>query len=146
MTKPTKEDKLKVIYEEVARKELTLGCEYEYRNTKDKDIRRGIVLGDWDFDRYFTNIEVWDRYGVDGCLTLTKIIWHPVMIGDIIKYLRDNKTCDMRDYNYDVTWLEVKFRGKHSRPIDDQPIETINFVYNLIVNYKDGSETSTPKA
>lgn len=141
MTKPTKEDKLKVIYEEVARKDLSFGCIFE--EEPDEFAKKWLAT-------------LW-KYGwrwricckMNNSLSVDKVIWHLVMIGDCLQWISNNLIeWDREDPNMDFLFMQVVRERVNwlNKPIDDQEDECINFVYNLIVNYKDGSETSLPEA
>lgn len=57
------------------------------------------------------------------------IIWHPVMIGDVLERVRENDIIvpdlclDLDDYHWQ-NWL--------NKPIDDQDDNTIDFIYSLV--------------
>lgn len=55
--------------------------------------------------------------------------WHPVMIGDVIQYMSDR----MMNY-YDVQLSIIRIRDLYKQPIEDQPDECIEYVYNLFNN------------
>ena len=110
--KMTREKKLEAIYKEMANKELMLGCFYFSNVTRQKEIY------DW---------SIWSNY-------IGEIIGHPVMIGDVIKRIKENREISYWEYL-------VKLLGQLSRPwlrrelglsIDDQAQECVNFVYSLI--------------
>lgn len=71
-----------------------------------------------------------------------KVIWHPVMIGDVLRKIRllagyalDNDLIKKSDFgnviahhNYRITQIWEDFR----KPIEDQSDECIDFVHSLI--------------
>lgn len=147
--KPTKEQMLERIYEVIADKTLSFGCNVHHTWRTHKR----------DHFQYITNYpDV--QYLVDGhkivmfdwkCFICEchewwehKIIWHPIMIGDVLDWIRVNIKASTEADVYmkwpkyvfefsDITtmrllWMWVAVR----KPIDDQSDETIAFVYGLL--------------
>ena len=73
-----------------------------------------ITLEDW--------ISCWERFW-------HKVIWYPVMIGDVLDWIY--KTWSWKDVFHHFNtiapnWVEMR------KPIDNQPIECIEYIYNLL--------------
>lgn len=139
-----REEKIKVIYETIANKERTFGCNYiiKDRNWHEYEVRET----EWEC----VNFTYWDSYEVDEWYDsydinyLVSIIWHPVMIWDVISYLRKpfNTFIEgipvgihlevdsyIKNINSLLTeWIDARL------PIEQQSDECINFVYSLILN------------
>ncbi len=63
--------------------------------------------------------------------TVEEIIGHPVMLWDVLDWLEKNKEID--DKRFEQALSGVYNSWKHKRlPIDDQPEETIDYIYNLL--------------
>lgn len=65
---------------------------------------------------------VWESEEKKDTTYLYKIIWHPVMIGDVIEYFYWDARC--KDFVF--LWRKLK------EPIEDQSDECIDFVYSLL--------------
>lgn len=69
------------------------------------------------------------NYNVDPIM----VIWHPVMIGDVLNWIY--KTWSWKDVFHHFNtiapnWVEMR------KPINDQPIECIEYIYNVIIQKK----------
>ena len=132
----TREEKLEAIYEEIANKELTFGC--KAKHTTKRWLIYDVILV-WQmiyWEKYFVRSDsLW--YDVEWVYEKDwtfETIWHPVMIGDAIKRIKENIEISYWEYL-------VKLLGQLSRPwlwrelglsIDDQSQECIDYVYSLI--------------
>lgn len=116
----TREEKLNAIYKEIADKELSSWCVI-ILNTQD-------ALG----RNYRYTISRGDERPEDE---IKAIIWHPVMIGDVLDWI-DNKM-GVSNHEYEefvinevnmaiLLWLE------YLKPIDEQSDDCVNFIYSLI--------------
>ena len=141
----TREQKISAIYKEMANKELTLGCKVKFSKWIYSIIDRENV---WFLSSY--KGQDWDIYNTivieDGvnsrCYSIEEIIWHPVMIGDVLRQIRllagyalDNDLIKKSDFwnviaqhNYRITQIWEDFR----EPIESQSDECIDYVYSLI--------------
>lgn len=134
----TREEKIKVIYRELANCEFSFGC-------------RVIIDGEelivsW-VDEYFSR----EWFNESRLINLNfsrdekpTIVWHPVMIWDVISYLRKpfntfiegipvgiNLEVDsyIKNINSLLTeWIDARL------PIEQQSDECVNFIYSLIKN------------
>ena len=155
----TREEKLEAIYKEMANKERSIGCRInvkyrayyhwetggEVSYSKEDDL---IVWVDWvarngDIELSKADLSEADpNWYIEALETLVKIIWHPVMIGDVLRQIRllagyalDNDLIKKSDFwnviaqhNYRITQIWEDFR----KPIEDQSDECIDFVHSLI--------------
>lgn len=108
---PTKQDMLDKIYEVIADKTISNGCKYTFW---------------WDIFQVCL-------HSVESCkksLWDIKIIWHPVMIWDVLDWFYMNIELPIRDWREtcDIILLERNIKRK---PIEKQSDECIEYVYNL---------------
>lgn len=134
----TREEKLEAIYEEIANKELTFGC--KAKHTTKRWLIYDVILV-WQmiyWEKYFVRSDsLW--YDVEWVYEKDwtfETIWHPVMIGDVIKRIKENIEISYWEYL-------VKLLGQLRRPwlwrelgvsIDHQSQECVDFVYSIINN------------
>jgi hypothetical protein len=124
-----KKEMIERIYEVIANKTLSLGCFV-------KDTRS------WLQGKYIRSGSNDDKSWHDvliGSDTIRfadiVVIWHPVMIGDTLEYLA--KTMP-RTYSWecsiycDVVMKTIGIWSKKTKPIEDQSIECIEYIYSLI--------------
>ena len=139
-----REEKIKAIYETIANKERTFGCNYII---KDRDWHEYEVREtEWEC----VNLTYWDSYEVDEWYDsydinyLVSIIWHPVMIWDVISYLRKpfntfvegmpvGRSWEVDSYIKNINSLLTEWINTRL-PIEQQSDECIDFIYNLIKN------------
>ena len=152
----TRGEKIQAIYEKIANKELTFWCRVntEYwrivsivEETADERwyivVSEESLYNDEDLGAYYCWLRVrWleDMESID----VAKIIWHPVMIWDVLRQIRllagyalDNDLIKKSDFwnviaqhNYRITQIWEDFR----EPIETQSDECIDFVHSLIPN------------
>lgn len=111
----SKQEMLKKIYEVIADKTLSFGC---------KVLHKADMGVCYDVKYMYT----WGKYD-NRPYNVDEIIWHPVMIGDVLNYIdgitpRTNISQNILDIVF-IWW-------KKNEPIDDQSEECITFIYNLI--------------
>ena len=123
----TREEKIVAIYQEMANKEVSIGCRCRINDGEDVIFIRQNKT--WSYlsireNEEFT-VSLWYA---------PEIIWHPVMIWDVIKRIKENREISYWEYL-------VKLLGQLSRPwlwrelglsIDEQSEECIDFVHSLI--------------
>lgn len=159
----TREEKITAIYKEMANKELSLWCKLKFVVGSKKSVYAedcfSKFLEDWiveSSESYEDEIQIFYNY-TEGtyiyfCTNCEEsvlvysndfeIIWHPVMIGDVISYLRkpfdkfiewhpvgENWLVD--SYSKNINNLLVKWFDT-SLPIDEQDDECVDFIYSLI--------------
>lgn len=131
----TREQKLEAIYKEMANKKLKLWCKCKNHN--------------WENVIFIRQNKTWSYLSIRENEEFTvslwytpEIIWHPVMIGDVLRQIRllagyalDNNLIKKSDFwnviaqhNYRITQIWEDFR----EPIEDQSDECIDYVYSLI--------------
>lgn len=153
----TKKEKIEAIYKKIARKDLSFWCKFWTKKeiswwhitfeewfefsliTSRKDEKIVFAWENFTWPLYFTNFEFENL----------EIIWHPVMIWDVLGYL-ENIALD-KIYNYiwvkkeeipDLVFEKIKDSMKKifslwnekKNAIEDQSDECVDFVYNLIFN------------
>ena len=148
----TRAEKISDIYKEMANKEETFWCKvlvdtqkrFGNRLESESGIEDTIIgkIRDPDDFRKFNlednwpSYDDWQRSNIDEeeFTCITEVIWHPVMIWDVIKRIKENREISYWEYL-------VKLLGQLSRPwlwrelglsIDDQSEECIDYIYSLI--------------
>lgn len=125
------------IYKVIAYKTLSFGCKL-LRTSKDQSQKIYYTLEPTPFGKiHISSIPFWDMIiEIDpdwiskGSWDEYKVIWHPVMIGDVLDWVYHNKE----------KWKSVleifnnlsRRRTYMRKPIEDQDSECILFIYNLI--------------
>ena len=139
-----RKEKLEAIYQEMANKNRTFGCKYlvsditdwgDFLTRENEGECLSFKQSSEDLVFYF-----WEEES--KTYKLKEIIWHPVMIGDVISYLRkpfekfvewqpvgENWLVD--SYSKNINNLLVKWFDT-STSIEEQDDECIDFVYSLI--------------
>lgn len=125
MSELTKGKKIAKIYAEIADKTRSLWCKYYY-------------FQDWD-DYEDVSINLVGAATVNGYndkhpLLEKHIIWHPVMIGDVLDWVESKLENNYFDNFYiEDLIMDICNKWKHKRkPIDDQDEDCLSFVYSLI--------------
>ena len=127
----TREEQIKAIYEKIADKTLSFGCKIIMRD------REYIFISEW--NKKIENIK-WNLYlnteakYILDFICPDKIIWHPVMIWDVLDYwenLEENKNYWWY-YQYEVIKDIIEFWKEKRKPIEEQSDDTIEFIFNLI--------------
>ena len=140
----TREEQIKAIYEKIADKTLSFGCKVKRRFwdyfSENKIVKPDIYNKwrfkvDWwadSFPMWIVDLWVWliqTRFSNDEF-----IIWHPVMIWDVLDYwenLEENKNYWWY-YQYEVIKDIIEFWKEKRKPIEEQSDDTIEFIFNLI--------------
>lgn len=124
----TREEQIKAIYEKIADKTLSEWCLYLYEN-KTHTVRFQETLE----HNFLLEIKQWR----------IKIIWHPVMIWDVLDYIDRNLFRNPSKYEW-VFEIDIKAREKcitslynyfiwnYKKPIEKLDDNAIEFIYNLI--------------
>lgn len=126
----TREEKLEAIYKEMANKKRTFGCRCRRNDGEDVIFIRQNKT--WSY----LSIRENEEFTVSLWYT-PEIIWHPVMIGDVIDwiepywrgYAQDVKFSRERKRKIDITILQW---DKKREPIEAQSDGCIDYVYSLI--------------
>ena len=122
--KMTREEKLEAIYKEMANKKLKLWCKCKSHN--------------WENVIFIRKNRGWEylflRKNKEFMIPLwysPKIIWHPVMIGDVLDWV-DEHNKSVRTWMLKYEKVIVYFWWNKKEPIDKQSDECIDYVYSLI--------------
>lgn len=126
------------IYSFMADTDLTLWCKVltengEYIINEDEDSASYITAFeredmDYEEDNWMC-ILTQNTFKMDGWeeIKITKIIWHPVLIGDILNWIQITRN-DIKDSfrtTLDSLWNDYR------KPIEDQSSECIEYIYHL---------------
>ena len=124
MKTPTIEETLDQIYQVIADKTLSIGCEV---TIKPQDQY-------WNIVHY--RIIRWDERPLEE---ICAIIWHPVMIWDIISYIKDNHSSRYWEHIVKLLWIKNSkgVRTDLRKPIEKQPDSCIDYVYSLLSSNQD---------
>ena len=131
----TREEKISAIYQEMANKKRTFGCRCRINDGENVIFIRKNKT--WSY----LSIRENEEFTVSLWYT-PEIIWHPVMIGDVISYLRKpfnefiewhpvGINYEVDRYFNDMNNLLVKWFDT-SLPIDEQDDECVDCIYSLI--------------
>lgn len=148
----TRAEKLESIYKEMANKERSIGCRInvkyrayyhwetggEVSYSKEDDL---IVWVDWiasngDIELNESEFSEADpNWYIEALETLVKIIWHPVMIGDVLWWIDKKKWISNHKYEEFVIEevnMAVLLWWEYLKPIEEQSDRCIDFIYSLI--------------
>lgn len=110
-----REEKIKAIYKEMANKELSPWCCVEVKAQNE--------YGDFTY-----RLCRWDERPEEE---IKEVIWHPVMIWDVMYYIRKKYRNNHSWFHSDRSKL-IDLRSKEREPIEWQYDDCIDFVYSLI--------------
>ena len=160
----TRAEKISAIYAEMANKEETFWCKvlvdtqkrFRHRLESESGIEDTIIgkIRDPDDFRKFNlednwpSYDDWQRSNIDEeeFTCITEVIWHPVMIWDVMEYLENKSQSQIveheddededwfysrEDYYEDVAEISDCWKDKRLS-IDEQSDECVDFVYSLI--------------
>jgi hypothetical protein len=131
--KPTKQEMIDKINLVIANKELSFWCRI---NTKHWN--NATLLWIWsDIDKniwlYYTQDDSWQFYKFWHLDEITKIIWHKVMIWDVLDWISG-----FWEWGFTVWWDGVidmwqwQWKFNFRKPIEEQSEECIEYIYSLI--------------
>lgn len=143
MNEPTREEKIKKIYEVIADKTLSFGCLIEFP-------KNNICVVKWASEHRIEveslsiiNKTIWsswlykDNKENSVLSKYKKIIWHPVMIWDCLDWIEKNWTWKDSCEICWTKWPEIhllQLWKKKWQQIEEQSDECIAFIYSLIHN------------
>ena len=146
-----KQEKIDTIYKEIANKELSFGCyiEDECSETFWRQVLSHIEIDtpDWNYYKeecwwasYNVIEDLRHIYGIDKTRFLKeyKVIWHPVMIGDVLDYMFRCEDWTRNEWIIDeviekLIMPQSKYQWWNKRkPIEEQSEQCIDYVYDLI--------------
>lgn len=126
------QDKIKAIYEKIADKTLSFGCnlKIKYPLTNQEMTTKFIHKFKYihnEEEEFCTHLRE-DNFEENEFLDAFdyKIIWHPVMIWDVLDYYRWDSWV-----NVGVICILDKWNYRR-KPLEEQSEECINYIYNLI--------------
>jgi len=141
----TKQEMINAIYEKIANKELSFGCLFINPNNWDySDCQRKIFTREYDWHIYYKTSygSTWEDVQDRNYFTSTgKIIWHLVMIWDVLEYWdwkysypqHPDVICPPHDTSYSSPEdIILELWKKKRLPIESQQEECIEYIYNLI--------------
>ncbi len=135
----SKEEMLKTIYDRVSDKSITFGCYIQKKDKRgQKDINRVLTdkIYNWCIQTLIDE-HLFTKVIIDYSKKY-KVIWHPVMIWDIIQWVYEQndysaeKLFSHKDKNDSLLEEIVGTRDNSRKSIEDQPSECIEFIYSLI--------------
>ena len=126
----TREEKISAIYAEMANKKLKLWCKCKNHNWEDAIFIRQNKT--WSY----LSIRENEEFTISLWYT-PEIIWHPVMIWDVLDWIEPYWWVFAQSVNLDIErtrkgTLLLSVRKQKRKPIDDQSDECIDYVYSLI--------------
>ena len=141
-------EKLEAIYKEIANKEVSFGCKikveyltyYHWETGGEESYSKEdnlIIWVDWIASNGEVELDKSDlskatpNWYIEELETYIKIIWHPVMIGDVMYYIRKKYWNNHSWFHSDRSKL-IDLRSKEREPIEWQYDECIDFVHSLI--------------
>lgn len=114
------------IYEVIADKTLSEWCIlWKVRWNLDLSRRKIHASEDWDLRTVYLTYS-WTIHKVYSESQVEEIIWHPVMIGDMLDWMEED---ERRFYEEDSV---LNLRKEKRKPIEEQSEECISFIYNLV--------------
>lgn len=137
---------LKTIYEEIADKTLSFGCILS--DPADQLCR--LIYNKWTYIdvQYLTWCD-WNIWEYSECEPNKihnecwyKIIWHQVMIWDVLdwldkndlRYVEEEWWCSCcREWVDNEDWI-IELREQKRKPMEDQSEECIKYIYDLVTN------------
>lgn len=124
----TREQKISAIYAEMANKKRTFGCRCRINDGEDAIFIRQNQT--WSYlsirkNEEFT-VSLWYA---------PEIIWHPVMIGDVLDWI-DKKiwisNCEYEEFVIEEVNITVLLWGEYLKPIEEQLDKCVDYIYSLI--------------
>lgn len=128
----TKQDMIDKIYETIADKTLNFGCLVKDLNSKTELYWKLVKYTKFKQDPNITNCYLKFNYSSELKILdihSSKIIWHPVLIWDVLDYLQGN---NLLSECVEILWV----RNNKRKPIENQSDFTIKYVYDLIQTIK----------
>lgn len=135
-TQPTREQMLTVIYQKIARKDLSFGC-IVHKQDKKWQMDRNRVLTHKMYDWYIQTLideSMFTKVIIDYSKKY-RIIGHPVMIGDVLDWVDKNTSetweVETTDYAYRLIKKRKNWIWWLTWAIDLCNNDCIEYVYNL---------------
>lgn len=115
----TRQERILEIYEAMADKTLSFGCQIKTKDWYYETINEVTIYTQWN---YVEEYSLWDEQ--TRRLDIDTIIWHPVLIGNVLQFMKDLDWDCIPNRIY-ILWEKLTL------PIDDQSDDCIDFVYSL---------------
>ena len=127
----TREEKIAAIYAEMAIKKRTFGCRCKRNDGEDVIFIRQ--------NKTWSYLSIRENEEFTVFLWYTpKVIWHPVMIGDVLDWI-DKKiwisNCEYEEFVVEEVNISVLLWREYLKPIEDQSDDCINYIYSIIQKY-----------
>lgn len=148
MKTPTRDEMITKIYESMARKDLSFGCRLKYGKENALYLHResGNHYIKWEKELIVQKINIvkkirWKSLEdkdlkIDKIYSISKyIIWHPVMIGDVMKWFIEKfwKYSDDYDMNISHNLIDlIHVWSVFDKPLEEQSDDCIRFIYDLM--------------
>lgn len=128
-----REGKISAIYKEMANKELTFWCQLLIENKWNYITRVIWIKEDWllECDNWWSYHQEPMTPNETWRMQYKENIWHPIMIWDVMYYIRKKYWNNHSWFHADRDKL-IDLRSKEREPIEWQYDECVNFVYSLI--------------
>lgn len=143
-----REEKIEFIYKKIANKDLNFGCLFKYKDKDFAEFRICCIKEGW----WIINWIEWGGLKAafrENFINNTIIIWHKVMIGDVIDFIKKNNirysSSDIDNYFWiskSSQYIFEQLWKNLTAPIEYQSNECIDFVYSLLEK-KDKTFTQT---
>lgn len=142
----TRQEKIKAIYKEIANKDLTFWCKFWAKKeiswvniTFEKWFEFTLIKSRKDENILYADKDFWwPLYLTDFEFENLEIIWHPVMIGDVMTYFNEklSQTLDKTWWVWKYYWVNeriiILWFNKMTRPIEEQSDGCIDYIYDLL--------------
>lgn len=138
----TRQDMIDFIYDKVVNKELSFGCRWINIYTQTQiEICASNVLW-WNFYSLCKDIDWVHKTHYPHTSQIIKVIWHTVLILDIMDYLEKNSLSEYIDWvTFDEVWnikevdnYLIKYYNNKRLPLESQSDKCIEWIFNLISN------------
>ena len=132
-----REEKIEFIYKKIADKTLNFWCSFKYKDKDFTEFRICCIKEGWWIINW---IEWWYLKEAfrENFINNTIIIWHPVMIWDVMAYFNEklyqtlNKTWWVWKYYWVNERIIILWFGRMRRPIEEQSDDCIDYIYDLL--------------
>ena len=124
----TREEMIEAIYKEIADKTLSFGCKIKTKYWIEIIDKELTIQSNWHKNILYSSTWPWFVDYLDECI----IIWHDVMIWDVLEYALSQHNVEM-SFTWKEEVLKIVFEWDFLRlPIEKQSDETIKFVFDLL--------------
>lgn len=157
----TTQEKINVIYERIANKEMSFWCRFKVENFEIcYEFWHDVFDTEWELlctyidesgywviefkvlDAIPYDKELWDlnidhkaienEYAFDESWEQIKIIWHPVMIGDALDYLYEEFALEDLEFFKYKSAQAIELWENLKLPIEEQSDKCVDFIYSMV--------------